>query len=94
MQVVPLISFTEPVMSRLFRPGGFRISSEALDARVSSLACYGAAVLLLLMVFRGVTKFATTPFEIFLGLLVGSTCASVFIVMGMVLPLTIGQGKR
>ena len=80
-------------MSRFSRIATKRLGSDATAANAASLACYATAIVLLVLVFTAVSKLATTPFEIFAGLLLGATCSTLFVLMGMVLPLTVKAEK-
>lgn len=76
-------------MSRFSRIATKRLASDAIVANMASLACFATAIILLVLVLATVVKLATTPFEIFEGLLLGAICSTLFVLMGMVLPLTV-----
>ena len=60
-----------------------KLTSTEFDNAAGSLVCYAAAVLLLLLSIKAVTRFAERPFDIVVGLLAASAVAVAFEILGV-----------
>ena len=75
-------------MTRLRRLLQRRVTSDAAVARFGQLACFAAAPAAMVAALRGTVRLASTPGEVFLGVLGGSALALLLLLVGLVLPLT------
>lgn len=78
-------------MSRLRRLLHWKITSDATVVRIVQMACFVTAPALLILSLTSVTRFATTPGEVFLGVLASSTLALLMTIMGLLLPMTLSK---
>ncbi len=78
-------------MSALNRILRQHLASDATVSRIGQLACFAAAPALLVVALSGLTRFASTPGEVFLGVLASSAVALLLVLMGLVLPLATGK---
>ena len=72
-------------MFGLTRFFGRRLTSNAFDRRFGQVACFAAALGILFFAVKAVTRFATSEFEIAVGLLAAGTVAVSFVTLGVVL---------
>ncbi len=73
------------VVNRLRSVLGFRISNDRVDRTVSQYFCYGGAIGVMLCLGRAVHRFASTPFEIIITVLLISLLAMAMVILGLLL---------
>jgi hypothetical protein len=73
--------------SILLRP----VVSDTTAIRLGQFACFAAGPIVLVLALYGVSRYAATPDEVFLGVLASSAVALLLVVMGLVLPLARGK---
>ena len=85
-------------MSRMLRLFQWQVSTEQWDIRFGQIACWAFAIAILMCGYSAVIRFATSEFEIMIGLVAVSCLAMQTVIIGMVMPLVTehvtGQIKR
>ena len=64
-----------------------RIARDAKVAGIAQIATFIAAPLVMILGVRGTVRFATTEFEVFLGVLASGGLALLLVILGLLLPL-------
>jgi len=69
------------------------IASDATAVRLVQFACFAAAPALLIASLFTVARLAATPAEVLLGVLASSAVALLLVILGLILPLSLGKGS-
>ena len=77
-------------MARLLN---LRICTDSFAVRIVQAVCFIAGPVILLAALAAVAKFASSPFEVLIGVLAGSTVALLVVLLGFVMPLAFRQVK-
>ena len=78
-------------MSLLLRICSFRVSQLSFDRRLGQLVCFSTAPVLLFFAIKAVCRFATTPWEIVVGLLASASVSLLLTVVGMLMPRAVNS---
>ena len=76
-------------MSRLLNLFRWQISSNRFDAGFGQSTCFVGAIAVLIFGFSAISRFATTEYEIVIGLVSVSCLAMQAVVIGMILPIVV-----
>jgi len=71
-----------------------RVTPDCFDVRIGQYVCYAAGPALLAVALNGIARIAPTRMEAILGVLASIAVAMLFILLGIVMPLTHASPRR
>jgi hypothetical protein len=73
-------------MSRIASALSVPVIADSLVVSAARLACFAAGPAVFLLSFRAVARLASTPGEVLLGVLGGTSLALLLVILGLLLP--------
>ena len=68
--------------------------SDGIVVRIAQLLAFVAAVVIFPMSLLATMKFASSPFEVFIGVVLGGVLASAMVIIGLLTPSAIDTRRR
>lgn len=70
------------------------LTTARFDARLGQIVCFVAAIAVFVLAVLKLCSLRLTERELFIGLLAAIACTLLLIVIGLLLPISVGSGSR